>query len=151
MKHYNLLLSPAERADLIIDFSSAAGRNLILYIDAPAPFPGGDQRNDYFTGDLNMTPIGGAPRTLAGQSPNTRTLLRFTVGPASSGNPGTCRDGWVSSLKRFLESVADPLTNCRGVRIRDLTLNEDMDEYGRLIQRLGTNVKLPGSSSFGRG
>ena len=63
---YNLLLAPAERADLIVDFASAAGKSLILYSDAPAPFPGGDQRNDYFTGDPNMTPIGGAPSTLAG-------------------------------------------------------------------------------------
>jgi len=84
VNRYNLLLAPAERADVIIDFASAAGKTLILYSDAPAPFPGGDQRNDYFTGDLNMTPVGGAPPTLAGQGPNTRTLMKFTVGAASS-------------------------------------------------------------------
>ena len=42
---FNLLMAPAERADLIIDFSSVpAGSNLILYNDAPAPFPMGDPR-----------------------------------------------------------------------------------------------------------
>jgi hypothetical protein len=36
---YTLLIAPAERADLIIDFSKVpAGSKLILYNDAPAPF-----------------------------------------------------------------------------------------------------------------
>jgi spore coat protein A len=32
----------------------------------------------------------------------------------------------------------------------DLTLNETFDPYGRLLQMMGTNKKLPGSSTFGR-
>ncbi len=52
-----------------------AGRlTFILYNDAPAPFPGGDPRNDYFTGDPDQTAFGGAPTTLPGHGPNTRTL-----------------------------------------------------------------------------
>lgn len=40
-----LLLAPAERADVIVDFRDFAGRNLVLVNDAPAPFPsGGDLR-----------------------------------------------------------------------------------------------------------
>ena len=38
----------AERADVIVDFSAFAGQKLILYSDAPAPFPVGDPINDYF-------------------------------------------------------------------------------------------------------
>jgi spore coat protein A len=58
----------------------------------------------------------------------------------------------VSSLTWLLARAADPVTQVRGVRVRDLTLNEDMDDFGRLIQRLGTNTKPSGSSaSFGRG
>ena len=34
-----LLLAPAERADVIVDFSKCAGKTLILYNDAPAAFP----------------------------------------------------------------------------------------------------------------
>ena len=34
-----LLLGPAERADVIVDFSQYAGQTLILYNDAPAAFP----------------------------------------------------------------------------------------------------------------
>ena len=53
---YTLLLAPAERVDLIIDFTDVpAGSNLILYSDSPAPFPGGDPRNDYYTGDPDYT------------------------------------------------------------------------------------------------
>jgi len=152
VNRYNLLLAPAERADLIIDFASAAGKSLILYNDAPAPFPGGDQRNDYFTSDLNLAPIGGARQTLAGQSPNTRTLLKFTVGRANAASAGMSTNSLVLALTRRLASAADPVTQLQGMRVRDLTLNEDMDPYGRLIQRLGTNTKPSGSSaSFGGG
>lgn len=36
-----LLLSPAERADVIVDFSKHAGQKITLSNDAPAPFPNG--------------------------------------------------------------------------------------------------------------
>ena len=40
-----LLLAPAERADLIVDFRNVPRRlELILYNDAPAPYPTGDRR-----------------------------------------------------------------------------------------------------------
>lgn len=48
---FNLLLAPAERADVIIDFNGVpANSTFILYNDSPAPFPSGDSRNNYFTG-----------------------------------------------------------------------------------------------------
>ena len=36
---HSLLLAPAERADVIVDFSQFRGKTLILYNDAPAAFP----------------------------------------------------------------------------------------------------------------
>ena len=39
-----LLLAPAERADVIVDFSQYAGKTLILYNDAPAAFPALDRQ-----------------------------------------------------------------------------------------------------------
>jgi hypothetical protein len=59
VNRYNLLLAPAERADVIIDFSDFAGKTVILYNDASAPFPGGDIRNDYFAGAPDLHTIGG--------------------------------------------------------------------------------------------
>ena len=39
---HSLLVAPAERADVIVDFSKFAGKTLILYNDAPAAFPARD-------------------------------------------------------------------------------------------------------------
>jgi FtsP/CotA-like multicopper oxidase with cupredoxin domain len=36
-----LLLAPGERLDLIADFGACAGRNLVVWNDAPAPYPSG--------------------------------------------------------------------------------------------------------------
>src|SRR4029079_5186803 len=36
---HSLLLAPAERGDVIVDFSQFAGKTLILYNDAPAASP----------------------------------------------------------------------------------------------------------------
>ncbi len=80
-----LFLGPAERADVIIDFSKVpAGAKLILYNDAPAPVPAFDTRLDYFTNDGSQTSSGGAPNTSAGYGPDTRTIMQFRVsGPAA--------------------------------------------------------------------
>ncbi|HYL15065.1 MAG TPA: choice-of-anchor D domain-containing protein [Terriglobales bacterium] len=76
---HGLWLGPAERADAIVDFTKFAGKTLILYNDAPTPAPAVDSRLDYFTGDGDQTPIGGAPNTLAGFGPNTRTIMQVIV------------------------------------------------------------------------
>ncbi|VVB96180.1 Laccase [uncultured archaeon] len=74
-----LFLGPAERADVIVDFSAYAGKTLILYNDAPAPVPAFDPRNDYYTADPDNTQTGGAPSTLPGFGPNTRTIMQIRV------------------------------------------------------------------------
>jgi FtsP/CotA-like multicopper oxidase with cupredoxin domain len=76
-----LFLGPAERADVIVDFSQYAGRTLILYNDAPAPVPAFDTRTDYYTGDPDQRSTGGAPSTLPGYGPNTRTIMQIRVNP----------------------------------------------------------------------
>lgn len=76
---HSLLLGPAERADVIVDFSAFAGKTLILYNDAPAAFPARDPRYDYYTGNADLRDTGGAPSTLPGYGPNTRTVLQITV------------------------------------------------------------------------
>ena len=82
-KDKSLLIGPAERADVIVDFTGIPnGTKLILYNDAPAPFPGPDSRYDFYTGDPNQTLIGGAPTTAAGYGPNTRTLMQIEINTA---------------------------------------------------------------------
>ena len=105
------------------------GTNLILYNDAPAPFPGGDPRNDYFTGAPDQTGIGGAPTPLAGMGPNTRTLMQFRmVALAGAADPMDFRRPSTRSTKPlpvtyrnsrepFGESDLDP--NAPGVSVRE--------------------------------
>lgn len=78
LKHA-LLLAPAERADVIVDFSKYAGKTLILYNDAPAPMPGFDPRVDYYTHEGDQTGGGGSYDTLPGYGPNTRTIMQIKV------------------------------------------------------------------------
>jgi FtsP/CotA-like multicopper oxidase with cupredoxin domain len=96
---HGLLLGPAERADVIIDFSQYAGQTLIVYNDAPAPVPAFDTRTDYYTGDPDQTMAGGAPSTLPGYGPNTRTIMQIKVNggvvnpPINLGTVGTAVSG----------------------------------------------------------
>jgi FtsP/CotA-like multicopper oxidase with cupredoxin domain len=80
---HGLYVGPAERTDLLIDFSAFAGKTLIMYNDAPAPNPGFDPRNDYFVGQADYTGTGGGESTLPGFGPNTRSVMRFTVSKAT--------------------------------------------------------------------
>ena len=75
---HSLLLAPGERADTVVDFSKYAGKTLILYNDAPAAFPARVPSYDYYTGGPDLSPVG-APTTLPGYGPNTRTIMQVTI------------------------------------------------------------------------
>ena len=79
---HSMLVAPAERADVIVDFSKYAGKTLILYNDSPAAFPARQASYDYYTGDNDNTDIGGAPSTVPGFGPNTRTIMQVKVAGA---------------------------------------------------------------------
>ncbi len=159
----SLITAPAERWDMIIDFSAFAGKKIVLYNDAPAPFPSNDPANDYyFNGPGDPTNVG------PGFGPNSRQIMRFAVGLAATAPadlplsvvpgynmkpgldpflvaPGSAVAGGVLTLPTKT-LAGKPVT-----RIRYMTLNEDFDAYGRLIQRMGTEVApVPGSGVFGR-
>jgi spore coat protein A len=147
----SLITGPAERWDLLVDFHGFAGKKVILYNDAPAPFPEGDPVNDYFPGAPD-NPTQPQP----GFGPNTRQIMRFNVIPATSKDaplritPGT---DLTPDLMPFLVPPGTAVQNGvlhlpPGVRVRPLTLNEAFDGYGRLIQLLGTNQRVNGG--FGR-
>jgi FtsP/CotA-like multicopper oxidase with cupredoxin domain len=80
IKGVTVFLGPAERADVIVDFSGVpSGTNVILYNDAGAPVPGFQPRYDYYTGNPDLTSTGGAIQTKVGVGPNTRTIMQFRV------------------------------------------------------------------------
>jgi FtsP/CotA-like multicopper oxidase with cupredoxin domain len=80
---HSLLIAPAERADVVVDFSAYAGQTLILYNDAPAAFPARDARYDYYTGSADLTSTGGVPPVQPGYGPNTRTIMQIKVADAA--------------------------------------------------------------------
>ena len=134
-----LLLGGAERADLIVDFRNVpAGSTLILYNDAPAPFPGGDARYDYYPGNPKT------PTSITAFGPNTRTLLQIRVKAASVTDPLITLPAVLTPTDPFLvpQTPGVPTPNPVGVPVRYLTLNETFDAFGRLIQLLGTNQPL---------
>ena len=136
-RNATLLLAPAERADLIVDFSDVpAGSILILYNDAPAPYPSGDPAVDFDPDSREIT-----PRPAPGFGPNTRTLLQIVVGPRVGANDtrAPLKLPPVDPALLVPEGVTELPP---GIAVRDLTLNEDFDKYGRLIQRLGTTEPL---------
>lgn len=140
LRQPSLLIAPGERADLIVDFRAVpAGSILILYSDAPAPFPKGSALNDYYPGNPKT------PTSTPGYTSATRTLLQIRVKPlvgaadapitlpaASMQNPNDAP---------FLVTQVPGVPNAlpAGVPVRRLTLNEAFDAYGRLIQMLGTD------------
>jgi spore coat protein A len=151
----SLITAPAERWDLIIDFSGYAGKSLILYNDAPAPFPSGDPLDDYFSG-ADYSP--GAPNnptiTTKGFGPNTRQIMRFKIIPATSVDP-ELKISPATDLTAGNDPLPHPLQDTAlpsGVTVRRLTLNETDDDSGRLFQLLGTDSPpVSVDQGFGRG
>jgi spore coat protein A len=152
----SLIVAPAERPDILIDFSIYAGKSIILYNDAPAPFPVGDPRNDYFPA---WNPKGNPTNALtpAGYGPNSRVLMRFDVGTTVTAPADlTLSINTTTNLQAGNDPFIVPYgvsTPPPGIPVRSLTLNETFDAYGRLIQMLGTNVppvKNGGGGGFGR-
>jgi FtsP/CotA-like multicopper oxidase with cupredoxin domain len=84
VNQHSLFLGPAERADVVVDFTGLGNKTLILYNDSPAPVPAGAAPYDYFTGNGNQMDGGGAPNTQPGYGPNTRTIMQIRVAAAAT-------------------------------------------------------------------
>ncbi len=183
---FNLLLAPAERADLLVDLPVLPnGTAAILYNDAPGPFPGGDARNDYFTGDPDFTDptknvygvSGGAAPTVQNFGPNTRTIMKIVVDNKAglAGAPihvanilGALNSALAANFTPagymgvpgqqpplLAQFVGGQYVIPAGTPIFNKTLNEDFDDFGRLLQRGGTDAQNgnnnQGLPTFGRG
>jgi spore coat protein A, manganese oxidase len=149
------LVTTAERPDIIVDFVNVpAGSKVLLYNDAPAPYPAGSPLNDWFFGS-NKTPV----PTTAGNGPNTRTILQFQV---LAGVPSQSPTVPASIPVAVLPTTADAVNGGLKLNItgssctfngatylvlpntQELTLNEVFDAYGRLEQRVGTTTAAVG-------
>ena len=127
-----------------------------LPFNAPAPFPIGDPRNDYFPGFNATNNTKGNPvnaLTPAGFGPNSRVLMRFSVGTTVTAPADLPLLIIATDLTAGIDAPLVPFGSSAppaGVAIRQLTLNETFDVFGRLFQMLGTAVS-PGSPSAGFG
>jgi len=100
-----LLLGPAERADLIVDFSGLEGKTVTLSNDAAAPYPGWQM--------------------LAELHPRLYELMQFRVTrPISSAGKSFSLPASVSFA---------PLDATQSVRTRDFLLTEQLDAQGRSL------------------
>ena len=125
---HSLLLAPAERADVIVDFSQFRGKTLILYNDAPAAFPARVPGYDYYTGGPDLSPAG-APTTLPGYGPNTRTIMQVKVSNAA---PAVAFDRPNTTADR-LGTLDDGLCPSRGwLRCVRVTVGPDHRRPGGL-------------------
>jgi FtsP/CotA-like multicopper oxidase with cupredoxin domain len=100
----SLFLGPAERADVVVDFSAYAGKTLILYNDSPAPVPAADPRSDFYTWSPDLTANGGAPTVLPGYGPNTRTIMQIVVRGAAGATSAPLDDAEVARITAALQS-----------------------------------------------
>ncbi len=72
----DLLISPAERFDIVIDFAGAYGKSFTLLNDAPAPFPGGGEVDLPEIMQFRVTkPLSGRDTSVLPQSLRPITLL----------------------------------------------------------------------------
>ncbi len=168
IKNTNLLMGPAQRTDIIVDFSTLpVGTTLILYNDSPAPAPASDLRYDYYTGDPDNSATGGAPPTLPGYGPNTRTIMQFKVvpltGPADPDNfattlaklqnPATGLPNVFATtepahiipdgvyINNFDTAIKDATNNQLPVHFKTIQELFELD-YGRMNALLGTELQF---------
>jgi len=114
----SLLLGPAERADLIVDFSdiALAGKTIIVKNNANAPYPTGAAPDPATTGQIMAFRV----------SRPLDTTVPLAVQPTQ------------------LRSRQIPELNApRGTPPRELLLVESVDSLGRLLPQLGTSAGGP--------
>lgn len=152
---HTLFMGPAERADVIIDFSQFAGQTLILYNDAPAPLPAGDPRWDYYTLNPDSTSTGGAPPTQPGFGPNTRTVMQIRVaaGTGTAFDPATLNDPMTAAFAATQPAPVVPAGTYARISdtsmtfggktypLQPKTIQELFDPLGRMNATLG--VEMP--------
>ena len=139
---HTLLLLPAVRADVIVDFSSATpGATYMLYNDAPAPMPLFDTRNDYFTDDPDQRGIGGAPSTPPGFGPNTRTIMQIRIVTVNGATPTSVAANLANVMQQAYaldqerpivnEGVFNPAYNANWADIYARTVDDSLNVTGQ--------------------
>jgi spore coat protein A len=148
----SLIVAPGERLDLVLDLNGKGGKKYILFNDAPAPYPNGSPDNDYpnaagigDTSILMRFEVKADSRAIAKDAPfllggfmPLAGLPEAKIDPPLAGRGAGMPAQFLTWLTA--STAALPIPTRKGITVRHLTLNEDFDANGRLIQMLGTNV-----------
>ena len=137
---HSLLLAPAERADTIVDFSQFRGKTLILFNDAPAAFPARVPQYDYYTGGPDLSPVG-APPTLPGYGPNTRTIMQIKV---SNATPATAYDRPGTTIDKLGQLTSAFLHRPDGSGVFESSQNPIIVGQAEYNEAYGTNFVANG-------
>jgi FtsP/CotA-like multicopper oxidase with cupredoxin domain len=145
-RQLELLLAPAERADIIVDFAGCEGHNFVLVNDAPAPYPSGGTPLDAKTNgrimqfrvekhssgpDRTYDPASGQP--LRGRAHQEPAIVRL-----ADPRTGTLPAGVKPTVKRQLVLVE--VEGPTGGPIQVLLNNTNWEGM-----REGTMTPIPGS------
>ncbi|UVT22538.1 MAG: multicopper oxidase domain-containing protein [Nitrospira sp.] len=129
---HKLTLMPAERADIIIDFSGLEGRTLILKNHGRTPFPDGAPPDGATVGRILQFRVGSS--TLAGAD--------ASYNPAHGG-------GLRSPMRRLVNPATGTLAVAPS-KTRQLTLNDMMGAGGMgMVELLLNNTKVSGKRADG--
>lgn len=109
-----LLLGPAERADVLIDFTGLEGQTFLLHNSAKVPFHNVDQDDD----EIPLP-----------------ELMIVRVKACSSGDCGGKGAKIPAALRPF-----EPIPEASATKSRDLTLSESEDRYGRKLPLLNNTM-----------
>ena len=134
VKLHKLTLMPAERADIMIDFSGLEGRTLIMKNHGRSPFPDG-------------APPDGA---------TVGRVLEFRVGPSTlAGADASYNPAHGGALRPPLRRLVNPAAGTLVVvpsKTRQLTLNDMMGAGGmEMVELLLNNTKMSGERADGMG
>ncbi|MBL8658349.1 MAG: multicopper oxidase domain-containing protein [Rhodospirillales bacterium] len=114
-------LAPAERLDVLIDFSKAAGETLVLKNDAPGTLPDPLVLNPRTTGRIMAFRVGSAVTDTANNAVPRRLRGGAGLPPALPPPP-----------------AFDPVDPPPGITVRQVVLYEGTDPMGRIKPVLGT-------------
>ena len=116
-----LLLGPAERADILVDFSAFAGRSLLLSNNAPSPF------------QAQVAPDAPPPTPGPDVPAALREIMRFDVSAYSAGCPKPST--WPAPPSLHLPRLPpfERLKESDSKATRIFTLDESSDAFGRLL------------------
>lgn len=111
----DLLIAPGERYDVIIDFARHTGEKFTMTNDAPAPYPGGD--SDHLDA-------------------NTMQIMQFrVVKPLNY----SVNDPAIPAVLRPITPLSET-----GASVRDVVLQDGLDQYGRLMHTLNGKSSTDG-------